>query len=63
MNAIDAETVSGMRRMLKRLNEEIGVTILMTSHNHEDIEDLCTKVYEMADGDLCLKGTANGNNS
>lgn len=62
MNAIDAETVVEMRQLLKKLNIEDGVTILMTSHNHEDIEDMCTDVYEITDGNLCLKSTSNGNN-
>lgn len=62
MNAIDAETVVEMRQLLKKLNIEDGVTILMTSHNHEDIEDLCTDVYEIADGNLCVKNTTTGNN-
>ncbi|MDE6847703.1 MAG: ABC transporter ATP-binding protein [Lachnospiraceae bacterium] len=62
MNAIDAETVVEMRQLLKKLNIEDGVTILMTSHNHEDIEELCTDVYEIADGNLCVKNTTTGNN-
>ncbi len=55
MNAIDAETVVEMRALLKKLNEKEGVTILMTSHNHEDIEDLCTEVYEIDEHALRLK--------
>lgn len=47
MNAIDADTVIEMRRQLKELNEKDGVTIILTSHNHEDIENLCTCVYEI----------------
>lgn len=49
MNAIDADTVVEMRRLLKELNEKKGVTIILTSHNHEDIENLCTCVYEIGD--------------
>ena len=55
MNAIDAETVVEMRRLLKKLNVENGVTIILTSHNHEDIDDLCTCVYEISDYNLQVK--------
>lgn len=55
MNAIDAETVVEMRRLLKELNEQNGVTIILTSHNHEDIENLCTCVYEIGDYSLLQK--------
>lgn len=55
MNAIDAETIVEMRRLLKELNVENGVTIILTSHNHEDIEDLCTCVYEISDYTLRVK--------
>lgn len=47
MNAIDVETVVEMRQLLKNLNEKEEVTIIMTSHNREDIEDMCTTVYEI----------------
>lgn len=55
MNAIDAETVVEMRRLLKELNEQNGVTIILTSHNHEDIENLCTCVYEIGNYSLLQK--------
>lgn len=55
MNAIDAETVVEMRRLLKELNEQNGATIILTSHNHEDIENLCTCVYEIGDYSLLQK--------
>lgn len=57
MNAIDADTVVEMRRLLKELNEKNGVTIILTSHNHEDIENLCTSVYEI--GDYALQAKVN----
>lgn len=57
MNAIDADTVIEMRQLLKELNAKDGVTIIMTSHNHEDIEDLCTNVYEISDYNLRVKNS------
>lgn len=47
MNGIDMKTVAEMRQLLKELNEENETTIIMTSHHLEDINDLCTTVYEI----------------
>ena len=51
MNGLDKEGVEDMRKYLLRLKEE-GKTILLASHNSEDIEKLCDKVYEMDKGVL-----------
>lgn len=49
MNSLDKEGIEDMRNLLKRMREE-GRTILLTSHNFEDIMVLCDKVYEMEHG-------------
>lgn len=51
MNGLDNQGVSDMRNMLLDLKEQ-GKTILMASHNKEDIETLCDEVYEMNGGIL-----------
>ncbi len=51
MNGLDNQGVADMRRMLLDLKEQ-GKTILMASHNREDIETLCDEVYEMNGGIL-----------
>ena len=56
MNGLDNRGVEDMRELFKGLKAE-GRTILMASHNREDIETLCDEVYEMDDGVLsCLQG-------
>lgn len=47
MNGIDMKTVVEMRQLLKELNEKNETTIIMTSHHLDDINDLCTTVYEI----------------
>ncbi|TGY87714.1 hypothetical protein E5329_26405 [Petralouisia muris] len=49
MNAMDKEMVCKIRALLLQLNQEKGVTILITSHNEKDIEVLCTHVYEICE--------------
>lgn len=47
MNGLDDQGVEDIRKMLLQLKEE-GKTILLASHNREDIETLCDEVYEMS---------------
>lgn len=51
MNSLDDQGVEDIRKMLLQLKEE-GKTILLASHNREDIETLCDEVYEMSQGRL-----------
>lgn len=45
-NGLDKTSVRDIRALLRELHEE-GRTIVMTSHNQEDIDELCTSVYEL----------------
>lgn len=49
MNGLDNEGVGEIRNLLIKLKEE-GKTILLASHNKEDINVLCDEVYEMDKG-------------
>lgn len=51
MNALDNNGVNDIRNYLLDLNKK-GVTILISSHNKEDIELLCNNVYEMDNGKI-----------
>ncbi|MGN0385667.1 MAG: ATP-binding cassette domain-containing protein [Lachnospiraceae bacterium] len=51
MNGLDKEGVNDMRRYLLNLKEQ-GKTILIASHNSEDISTLCDTVCEMEKGIL-----------
>lgn len=50
--SVDKKGVAHLRKMLKDLNEEKGVTILLTSHNSQDILTLCRSIYRIKDRDL-----------
>lgn len=49
MNGLDNKSVDSMREMFKDLSEK-GTTILLASHNREDVEYLCEEVIRMDDG-------------
>lgn len=51
MNGLDNEGVEDMRKYLLHWKSE-GKTILLASHNKEDIQILCDVVYEMNKGKL-----------
>ena len=50
-NALDYKTYNDVKEIIRILQAE-GKTILLTSHNYEDLESLCQKIYVMADGRL-----------
>lgn len=49
MNGLDKRGVEEMRQLFLELKEQ-GKTMLLASHNKEDIDILCDEVYEMEDG-------------
>ena len=50
-NALDYKTYNDVKEIIRTLQAE-GKTILMTSHNYEDIETLCNEVYVLEEGQL-----------
>ena len=54
MNGLDNEGVEDMRRIFLGLKKE-GKTILLVSHNSEDITVLCDEIYYMDKGKLMEK--------
>lgn len=51
MNSLDKQGIEDVRDLLKKMKAE-GKTILLTSHNFEDITALCDRVYEMDHGKI-----------
>ena len=54
MNSLDNQGVEEIRKLLMELRDE-GKTIVLASHNKEDIEILCDKVCEMDRGKLKIQ--------
>ena len=51
MNGLDKHGVEEMRKLFKKLKDE-GKTIILASHNKDDIDVLCDHVYEMEQGKI-----------
>ena len=54
---LDATIKLALREFIKKLNEEHGVTIILTTHNMDDIEALCNRVVVIHQGGIFLDGT------
>lgn len=52
-NALDFNTYEDIKNIIKSLKDE-GRTILLTSHNFEDIEQLCDSIYIIENAQLQL---------
>lgn len=53
LNGLDKHGAAEMRTLLKGLKEE-GKTVLLASHNQQDIDELCDTVCEMDDGIMTM---------
>ena len=52
MNGLDEESVRKMRHFFTKLKEEQQVTILLASHNKEDIQYLCDDLFKVSEGSV-----------
>ncbi len=55
MNGLDNDGVAQIRGLILSLKEE-GKTIILASHNREDINILCDTVFEMDAGQILVEG-------
>ncbi len=49
-SSLDPDIADRTRKLLKRIQKERGITILYTSHNMEEIEELCDRVIFIQKG-------------
>ena len=59
-NALDYKTYNDTKGIIRILQAE-GRTILMTSHNYDDLETLCTHIYAINEGKLEFPGITGRN--
>ncbi len=54
---LDAVAKLAVRDFVKRLNRERGVTVILTTHDMDDIEALCTRIMVIGQGRILSDGT------
>ncbi len=53
---LDASAKITIRKFLKKINKEEGVTIMITTHDMDDIEELCNRIVLIDKGILAYEG-------
>ncbi len=55
-SALDAETTSSVLELLKQVNKDFGVTIVIITHELDVVKSICNRVAVMSDGKLVESG-------
>src|SRR6185369_6710290 len=55
-NGLDPEGIHEMRATILRLNRELGLTILLSSHLLNEVEQLCTRIAVLQQGRKVFEG-------
>lgn len=55
-SALDPETTKSILKLLKRINEEYHITILIITHEMEVIKEICNRIAVMEDGQIIETG-------
>ncbi len=58
-SALDPGTTASILRLLRRINEELGITIIVVTHQMSVIRELCRNVSLLEKGKLVLSGPVN----
>ncbi len=55
-NGLDPEGIAEMRQTIGRLHRELGLTILLSSHQLAEVEQLCTRIAVLRQGRKVFEG-------
>ena len=56
-SALDPRITHGILELLKQINEELGITIVVVTHQMEEVERLCDRAILLKDGQAHAYGT------
>jgi ABC-2 type transport system ATP-binding protein len=56
-DGLDPEGIHEMRQTILRLQRELGLTILLSSHLLNEVEQLCTRIAVLNQGRMVFEGT------
>lgn len=55
-SALDPKTTTSILELLKRLNQELGLTVVLITHEMEAVKEICNKVAVMESGQIIERG-------
>ena len=55
-SALDPKTARSILNLLKEINQKLGVTIIIVTHQIEVVEQICDRMALLQDGEIVLKG-------
>jgi D-methionine transport system ATP-binding protein len=55
-SALDPDTTSDILRLLKKVNRELGITIMLITHEMHVIQEICDRVAVMEEGEIIESG-------
>jgi len=55
--SLDPDIADKVRKLLRRIQRENGITMIYTSHNMRDVEEVCDRVLFMHKGRIIAEGT------
>lgn len=56
LSALDYEMKVSMRDYIKKVHERYGMTIILVSHDRQDVLDLCEQAYYLVEGKITRQG-------
>ena len=56
-SALDPQTTTSILRLLKEVNQNMGLTIVLITHEMEVIKEVCDRVAVMKDGEVVEQGS------
>ena len=55
--SLDPDMADKTRTLIKEIQEKVGMTILYTSHNMHEVEEMCHRIIFLHQGKIIISGT------